>query len=134
MDTPLLMVIDDEMGVRESLKIVFVKDFRVLEADSIDTALPQVQAEKPQVVLLDVLLPKANGIEILRQIKAIHADCEVILLTALNTRQLAARAMDSGAFDLIGKPFDVAELRDKVYKALAQTLQRAQTPQQPSES
>ena len=128
------MVIDDEMGVRESLKIVFVKDFRVLEADSIDTALPQVRAEKPQVVLLDVLLPKANGIEILRQIKAIHADCEVILLTALNTRQLAARAMDFGAFDLIGKPFDVAELRDKVYKALAQTLQRAQTPQQRPDS
>lgn len=122
------MVVDDEIGVRESLKIVFGRDFRVLEADSIDTALPQLLAERPQVVLLDVLLPKANGFEILRQIKAIHADCEVILLTAFNTRQLAARAMALGAFDLIGKPFDVADLRDKVYKALAQTAQRIQTP------
>jgi DNA-binding NtrC family response regulator len=84
----------------------------------------QVQEEKPHVVLLDILLPKTDGIEILRQIKAIHAGCEVIMLTGVNSQQLAAKAMDFGAFDFIGKPFDVAELRQKVKKALENLSQK----------
>ncbi|OLC69614.1 MAG: hypothetical protein AUH87_05995 [Deltaproteobacteria bacterium 13_1_40CM_4_54_4] len=130
MNLPLLMVVDDEMGVRESLKIVFAKDFRLLEADSIDAALPKVQAEKPDIVLLDVLLPKTDGIEVLRQIKAIHPDCEVIMLTALNTRQLADKAANFGAFDVVGKPFDVIDLRATVNGALAKISRRSQTPPQ----
>jgi len=130
MNLPLLMVVDDEMGVRESLKIVFAKDFRLLEADSIDAALPKVQAEKPDIVLLDVLLPKTDGIEVLRQIKAIHPDCEVIMLTALNTRQLADKAANFGAFDVVGKPFDVIDLRATVNGALAKISRRTQTPPQ----
>jgi DNA-binding NtrC family response regulator len=124
------MVVDDEMGVRESLKIVFAKDFRLLEADSIDAALPKVQAEKPDIVLLDVLLPKTDGIEVLRQIKAIHPDCEVIMLTALNTRQLADKATNFGAFDVVGKPFDVIDLRATVNGALAKISRRSHTPPQ----
>ncbi len=130
MNLPLLMVVDDEMGVRESLKIVFAKDFRLLEADSIDAALPKVQAEKPDIVLLDVLLPKTDGIEVLRQIKAIHPDCEVIMLTALKTRQLADKAANFGAFDVVGKPFDVIDLRATVNGALAKISRRSQTPPQ----
>jgi DNA-binding NtrC family response regulator len=123
MNLPLLLVVDDEVGVRESLKIVFAKDFRLLEADSVDAALPKVRTEKPNVVLLDVLLPKTDGIELLKQIKTIHPSCEVIMLTALNTRQLADKATDSGAFDIVGKPFDVLDLRAKVNRALAKTSQ-----------
>jgi DNA-binding NtrC family response regulator len=123
MNLPLLLVVDDEVGVRESLKIVFGKDFRLLEADSVDAALPKVRTEKPNVVLLDVLLPKTDGIELLKQIKTIHPSCEVIMLTALNTRQLADKATDSGAFDIVGKPFDVLDLRAKVNRALAKTSQ-----------
>jgi DNA-binding NtrC family response regulator len=130
MSLPILMVVDDEMGVRESLKIVFAKDFRLLEADSIDAALPKVQAEKPDIVLLDVLLPKTDGIEVLRQIKAIHPDCEVIMLTALNTRQLADKATNFGAFDVVGKPFDVIDLRATVNGALAKISRRSHTPPQ----
>ncbi len=113
-----LLIVDDELGVRESLKIVFSKDYSVHEADSMDAALAQVLQVRPAVVLLDILLPKTDGIEVLRQIKAIHPDCQVIMLTALNTRQLAAKALEFGAFDLVGKPFDVTDLRDKVSGAL----------------
>ncbi len=113
-----ILIVDDELGVRESLKIVFGKDYSVHEADGMDAALAQVLQVKPDVVLLDILLPKTDGIEVLRQIKAIHPNCQVIMLTALNTRQLADKALESGAFDLIGKPFDVTELRRKVSGAL----------------
>jgi DNA-binding NtrC family response regulator len=106
--------------------MVFCKDYRLLEAESVDVAIRQVQEEKPQVVLLDVLMPKTDGIEILRQIKRIHPGCEVIMLTGVNSQQLAAKAMDFGAFDFIAKPFDIVELRQKVKNALEKIAQRTQ--------
>lgn len=127
MSAPLLLAVDDEMGVRESLKMVFAKEYRLLEAASVDAAICKVQEEKPQVVLLDILMPKTDGIEILRQIKAIHPSCEVIMLTGVNSQQLAAKAMDCGAFDFIGKPFDVMDLRRKVKKALENIAQKTQS-------
>ena len=114
MSLPVLLVIDDEYGVRESLKIVFSKDYRVLEADSIDAAIPQVQEAHPDVVLLDVLMPKADGLEV-----------PVVRERGVYLPQLAAKAMDSGAFDFIGKPFDVVDLRQKVSRALAQVIQKS---------
>ena len=126
MSSPLLLAVDDEVGVRESLKMVFAKDYRLLEAASVDAAIFKVREEKPQVVLLDILMPKTDGIEILRQIKAIHPSCEVIMLTGVNSQQLAAKAMDFGAFDFISKPFDVVELRQKVKKALEHIEQKTQ--------
>jgi DNA-binding NtrC family response regulator len=126
MNSPLLLAVDDEAAVRESLKMVFCKEYRLLEAASVDAAMHQVQEEKPHVVLLDMLLPKTDGIEILRQIKAIHPGCEVIILSGVNSQQLAARAMDFGAFDFISKPFDIVELRHKVKKALEKLAQKTQ--------
>jgi DNA-binding NtrC family response regulator len=126
MSSPLLLAVDDEMGVRESLKMVFCKEYRLLEAASVEAAIRKVQEERPQVVLLDILMPKTDGIEILRQIKTIHPSCEVIMLTGVNSQQLAAKAMDFGAFDFIGKPFDVVELRQKVKKALENLAQKTQ--------
>jgi DNA-binding NtrC family response regulator len=122
--SPILCV-DDEIGVRESLKIVFSRDYPIFEADTLEAAVAKVHEAKPAVVLLDVLLPKSDGIEVLKQIKAIHPNCEVIMLTALNTRLLADKAMEFGAFDLIGKPFDVIELRGKVRGALAKLYSRS---------
>jgi DNA-binding NtrC family response regulator len=127
MSSPLLLAVDDEVGVRESLKMVFCKEYRLLEAASVDAAILQVQEERPQVVLLDILMPKTDGIEILRQIKTIHPSCEVIMLTGVNSQQLAAKAMDFGAFDFIGKPFDVVELRQKVKKALENLARKIQS-------
>jgi DNA-binding NtrC family response regulator len=113
-----ILIVDDELGVRESLKIVFSKDYAVHEADCMEGAVAKIMESKPAVVLLDILLPKTDGIEVLRQIKAMHSDCEVIMLTALNTRELAAKALEYGAFDLVGKPFDVTDLRGKVSRAV----------------
>ena len=129
-----ILIVDDELGVRESLKIVFSKDYSVHEADCLEAALAKVLDVKPAVVLLDILLPKTDGIEVLRQIKAVHPDCEVIMLTALNTRQLAAKALEYGAFDLVGKPFDVTDLRGKVSSALEKTSKSSQTALRSSES
>jgi len=113
-----LLLVDDEVGVRESLKMVFSKSYRLAEADNVDDALAQIQNARPEVVLLDVLMPKTDGIELLRRIKEIHPGCAVIILTGVNSQQLAAKASAFGAFDFVGKPFDVIDLRQKVARAI----------------
>jgi DNA-binding NtrC family response regulator len=119
MNPPLVLVVDDEMGVRESLKMVLGKDFRLIEADSADIALIKVDQARPDVVLLDMIMPRSDGLTALQRIKEIHPDCAVIILTGVNSQQLAAKALDAGAFDFVGKPFDVVDLRQKVADAAA---------------
>ena len=118
MNPPLLLVVDDEIGVRESLKMALGKDFRLIEAEAVDVALTKVDEARPDVVLLDMIMPKSDGLVALQRIKQIHPDCAVIMLSGVNSQQLATKALDGGAFDFIGKPFDVADLRQKVARAL----------------
>ncbi len=114
MSQPVLLVVDDEAGVRQSLQLVFNKTYRVLEATSADEAIQKLADEKPDVVLLDIVMPGADGLAILKQMRTIHTDCQVIMLTALNTARTAFTAKGTGAFDYVTKPFDVEELRLRV--------------------
>ena len=114
---PVLLVVDDEAGVRQSLQLVFNKIYRVFEATSADEAIQRVADEKPDVVLLDIVMPGADGLAVLKQMRSIHADCQVIMLTALNTARTAFTAKGTGAFDYVTKPFDVEELRLRVEHA-----------------
>jgi DNA-binding NtrC family response regulator len=118
MNQPLLMVVDDEAGVRQSLLMVFSKIYRVIEAPSADEAIQKLTDERPDVVLLDIMMPGSDGLAVLRQIKSIHPDCQVIMLTGLNTARTAFAAKGTGAFDYVTKPFDVEELRLRVEHAL----------------
>ena len=124
MNPPLLLLVDDELGVRESLKMVFGKEFRLIEADSVEVAIAKIEEARPDLVLLDILMPKSDGLQALRRIKTIHPACAVIILTGVNSQQLAAKAMDYGAADFIGKPFDVVDLRQKVARALEHTTSK----------
>lgn len=128
METPVILLIDDEFGVRESLKMVFGKNYRLLEADSVEAAMPIVQEARPDVILLDVMMPGTDGIELLRRIKQIRADCQVIMLTGVNSQQLAEKAKDLGALDFVGKPFDIVELRQKVSRAVERAAQGSSLP------
>jgi len=113
-----LLVVDDEVGVRESIRLIFGKHYRVHEARSSEEALRKVKEETPDIVLLDILMPGADGLETLKQIKKIHPEGQVIMLTALNTARTAFTAKETGAFDYVTKPFDVDELRLRVDRAL----------------
>jgi DNA-binding NtrC family response regulator len=118
MSQPLVLVVDDEPGVRQSLQLVFNKMYRVIEAPSADDAIQKVTEERPDVVLLDIVMPGTDGLDVLKQMKSIHPDCQVIMLTALNTARIAFAAKGTGAFDYVTKPFDVEELRLRVEHAL----------------
>lgn len=126
MNPPELLLIDDEMSVRESLKMVFGKDYRIEEADSAEKAVAKVSAIKPAIILLDVVMPKTDGLQLLRRLKGLHPGCEIIMLTGVNSQQIAEKAKELGAADCVGKPFDVIELRNKV--AAAWTRYQARNP------
>lgn len=121
MSKPSLLIVDDEAGVRESVRLIFDKAFRIQEARSSEEAIRRVQEERPEIVLLDILMPGSNGLETLKQLKAIHPVGQVLMLTALNTARTAFAAKESGAFDYVTKPFDVDELRLRVSRALERT-------------
>jgi two-component system, NtrC family, response regulator AtoC len=118
MGQSLLLVVDDEAGVRQSLQMVFNKLYRVLEAASADEAIQKLTDERPDVVLLDIMMPGADGLAVLKQLRSIHPDCQVIMLTGLNTARTAFAAKGTGAFDYVTKPFDVEELRLRVEHAV----------------
>jgi len=113
-----LLIVDDETGVRESIRLIFGKSLRVHEARSGEEALRKVKEETPEVILLDIMMPGTDGLETLKQVRAAHPEGQVIMLTALNTARTAFSAKETGAFDYVTKPFDVDELRLRVERAL----------------
>ena len=113
----VLLVVDDEPGVRHSLKMVFDKVFRVVEAATANDGVQKVTEERPDLVLLDIVMPGADGLSVFKQMKSVHPECQVIMLTGLNTARTAFTAKGTGAFDYVTKPFDVEELRLRVEHA-----------------
>lgn len=105
-----LLIIDDEEGIRNSLQRIFVKEgYEVsLAGDGIE-GWKKFLSELPDVVLLDLKMPGMDGMEVLEKIKETRADSEVIIMTAFGTIDLAVKAVKTGAFDFITKPFDSIE-------------------------
>ncbi len=114
-----LLVVDDERGIRESLKWIFKDGYEVVLAKDGREALLAIDDKSPSLVLLDILLPDINGLEILKRIKEQNKGLPVVMITATKTVKNAVKAMKLGADDYVVKPFDLEELRIIVQKALS---------------
>jgi len=110
MERPRVLVVDDEVGVRESLRMILKDRAEIALSATGDDALARIGHEHFDVVLLDILMPGLDGLEVLERIKEIAQAPQVIMLTATKTVKTAVRAMKLGAFDYVTKPFDVDEL------------------------
>lgn len=113
-----VLVIDDEPGVRESLRMLLKERYDVLPAASGSEGLRLLGAELIDVVLLDILMPGMDGLEVLEQIKERNLPAQVVMLTATKTVKTAVTAMKLGAFDYVTKPFDIDELQLIVDRAV----------------
>ena len=114
-----LLVADDDPGLRESLQRTLTRaGYRVVLASDGRAALEQLQGGGIDLVLTDLKMPGLTGIELLRAIKTIPMDLDVILLTAFGTVEEAVSAMKDGAYDFITKPFRGEQLLKVVTKAL----------------
>jgi DNA-binding NtrC family response regulator len=115
---PVILVVDDEPGLRESFHLILDDDYDVVEAPDGAAALEILRATHVDLVLLDIRLPGMDGIEVLERIKAVDEGVEVILVTAVKTVRTAVAAMKLGAFDYVTKPFEEDELLSLVRRAL----------------
>jgi DNA-binding NtrC family response regulator len=114
---PVILVVDDEPSMRESYQILLEDKYDLIAAASGQEALEAVRKEQVNIVLLDILMPDLDGIEVLRKIKEI-SDAEVIMVTAVKAMRTAIQAVKLGAYDYLSKPFDIDDLLSTVEKAL----------------
>ncbi len=117
-----LLVVDDEEGPRQSLRIVFKNEYRVLLASSGPEALMIAKGEPVHIAVLDIMMGGMSGTEVLKHLKDIDPGIEVVMLTAYETLETARQALRYGASDYLNKPFDVTSMRAAVAKAAQKYL------------
>ena len=117
MNEPTVLVVDDETAIRAMLRMALeIADLRCIEADNIHDAFTRVVDERPDIVLLDWMLPGGSGLELLRRLKRgdTTRDLPVIMLTAKTAEDNVIQGLDVGADDYITKPFAPRELIARV--------------------
>ena len=115
---PRILVVDDEAGVQESLRMLLKDDCEVATAASVDAALRAIADAPPDLILLDLVMPGRGGLELLEEISQHTSPPPVVVLTATRTVTSAVEAMKRGAADYVTKPFEVDALRIKVRQLL----------------
>jgi DNA-binding NtrC family response regulator len=105
-----ILIVDDEVGPRESLRMILKPIYEIYTAANGDEALQVIQNENIDLVTLDLRMPGLSGIDVLREIKKVRADVEVIVITGYGTLTNAQEAIRYGAGDFISKPFNVADI------------------------
>ncbi len=116
-----ILIVDDDPNVRDFLKLFLkFKGYRdVLTADKGQDALEAVSKEEIALVLLDIMLPDMNGVEVLRRIKESRPGLPVIMITGYPDEEKAGELLKQGAYDYIVKPFDLNYLELSVLSKIA---------------
>ncbi|MEN8181310.1 MAG: sigma-54 dependent transcriptional regulator [Myxococcota bacterium] len=113
-----VLVVDDEAGVRESLRMLLKDDCEVVTAANVAAALRALEEAPPDLVLLDLIMPGGSGLGLLEALSGHDSAPPVVVLTATKTVTTAVEAMKLGAADYVTKPFEVDALRIKVRQLL----------------
>ena len=114
MSLPRILVADDEEGIRESLQLILGEDYElVFTADGQET-LAKLTQERFDLVLLDIKMPKLDGLEVMKRLKEQPVSVPVLILTAYQSVELAKEAVKLGALDYLPKPFEREQILDAV--------------------
>jgi PAS domain S-box-containing protein len=125
-----ILIIDDEKIIRDRLKNILVLDgYDAAVAEDGVRGLELFSQDVPDVVLVDIKMPKMDGIEVLKRIKALSPDTEVILITGHGSVETAIEAMKIGAFGYVQKPVEYDELAIEIQKALEKRQMKRQIAQ-----
>jgi DNA-binding NtrC family response regulator len=119
-----ILIVDDEPDLRSMLKAILQDDYTVTEAENGAALQKCFSLEAPDVILLDLKLPDANGLDLLPQIKKTWPDTEVIVLTGEATFEAAVQATKRGAYHFINKPFDTQALQVTIDRAIENRQQK----------
>lgn len=113
-DQKRILICDDEEGVRESLNLILEDDYNLEFACTGDEAIEKVKNAAYDGLLLDLKMPIKDGLETLEEIKKISPDLKVIIVTGYQSVETASKAVKLGAMDYITKPFESADVKEKV--------------------
>jgi len=114
-----ILVVDDERSMREFLEILLQKDgYRVTSAEGGREAIDALQREPFDLVITDIRMKPVNGLDVLKQCKAISPTTVVIIISAYASTEMAVAAMREGAYDYLPKPFNLEEMRTVISNAL----------------
>ena len=113
-----LLIVDDEEGPRQSLRVVFKDEYNLLMANDGACAIELAKQNQVDVVITDIRMVGMSGVELLEQLKAVDPAIEVIMLTAYETTDTLRFALRLGACDYLNKPFDVSTMRKAVSSAM----------------
>jgi DNA-binding NtrC family response regulator len=113
-----VLVVDDEAGVRESLRMLLKDECEVVTAETVSAAVRAIDDAPPDLILLDLIMPGGSGLGLLEKLETLDHAPPVVVLTATKTVATAVEAMKLGAADYITKPFEVEALRIKVRQLL----------------
>jgi DNA-binding NtrC family response regulator len=113
-----ILIVDDEPAARYGLRRALESKYRIAEADSAEAAREALPRERPDLLLLDVVLPGQNGIEFLRWMRDQGSEIPVLMVSALDTAKTAVEALQIGAADYLVKGFELEELRQRVANLL----------------
>lgn len=116
-----VLVVDDDRGCRESLRLLLKKEFTVLAVESAKRALDELSTFQPDAVVMDLVMPGMSGFDGLREIRARDPDLSMIVATGCASFETAQDALRLGASDFIRKPFDVSEMLEAVRRAVQRT-------------
>ena len=118
MKKQILIADDEEIVVRSCQRILSAQEFEIDTVSNGLEALEKVAEKEYDMLILDIMMPKMSGMEVLQRVKETHPDIDVIMITGLNQIETAVEAMKLGAFDYLPKPFDPEELEMVVERAL----------------
>jgi DNA-binding NtrC family response regulator len=118
MSARILIADDEEIVIRSCLRILDGDDFQVEAVQDGREALRKIEENPYDVMILDIMMPNMDGLEVLRRVKETHPNLDVIMITGLSQIDTAVQAMKLGAFDYISKPFEPDELKLVVQRAL----------------
>ncbi|MCH2169899.1 sigma-54 dependent transcriptional regulator [Myxococcota bacterium] len=113
-----VLVVDDELGVRESLRMLLEGDHEVTAVESVDRALHEIETQRPDLILLDLVMPERDGFALLEDLREREQPPPVMVVSATRSVRAAVRAMQAGAADYLMKPFDTDELRIKLERLI----------------
>ncbi len=105
-----ILIVDDELGPRESLRMILKPLYEVYTAPNGQEAIKCLQKEKIDLVTLDLKMPGLSGLDTLKEIKRSKPEVEIIIITGYGTLANAQEAIRYGAGDFISKPFNVADI------------------------
>jgi len=120
-DLPQILVIDDEIGPRESLRMLLKPDYQVHTADCVEAGMKLLKEKQPDTIVMDIRMPGMTGIDGLRKVREIDPHLSVIMLTGFGALETAKEALRLGANDYISKPFDAGEMRDVIGRNVERT-------------